>query len=74
MGKIVQELPKMHECDPSELHIDVSLIPDHTRDVLAAATLEMVRGILKQPGGREMLDAQTAKRKAQRETMSRAPA
>lgn len=64
MTKIEQLLPEMHECEPSELHIDVSLIPEYTRDVLAAATLEMVRGILKMPNGRAMLDAQTAKRKA----------
>lgn len=37
--------------------LDVSLIPDHVRDELAAATLELVRSILRQPGGREMLDS-----------------
>ena len=37
--------------------LDVSLIPDVVRDELAAATLEFVRGILRQPGGREMLDS-----------------
>lgn len=43
--------------------LDVSLIPDHVSDELAAATLDFVRSILRQPGGREMLDAKTAARK-----------
>lgn len=46
------------------IKIDVSLVPDHVRDDLAAATLGFVRGILQQPGGREMLDAKIAARKA----------
>lgn len=41
----------------TEIHINVSEIPDHVRDGLAAATLDFVRGILRQPGGREALDA-----------------
>ena len=40
-----------------KIKIDTSLIPGEVRDRLAAATLEMVRGILRQPGGREALDA-----------------
>lgn len=47
------------------IHINVDEIPDHVRDELAAATLDMVRGILVQPGGREMLDAKIRKRKEQ---------
>lgn len=54
--------------DESELTdksiIDTSLIPGEVRDRLAAATLEMVRGILRQPGGREALEARIAARKA----------
>lgn len=38
------------------VHINVAEIPDHVRDSLAAATLELIRGILRQPGGREALD------------------
>lgn len=38
------------------VHINVAEIPAHTRDNLAAATLELIRGILRQPGGREALD------------------
>ena len=47
-----------------EVKIDVTLIPDHVRDDLAAATLELVRNILRQPGGREMLDAKKAELEA----------
>lgn len=46
------------------LHIDTSAIPGHVRDDLAAATLDFIRGILQQPGGREALDARTAARRA----------
>lgn len=42
------------------IHIDTSLIPDHVRDQLAAATMDMVLGILRKPGGREMLEAKKA--------------
>lgn len=47
------------------IHINVDEIPDHVRDELAAATLDMVRGISVQPGGREMLDAKIRERKEQ---------
>lgn len=39
------------------IHINLDEIPDHVRDNLAAATLDFVRGVLRQPGGREALDA-----------------
>ena len=39
-----------------EIHIDVSLIPTYTQNTLADATLDMIKGILKQPNGRELLD------------------
>lgn len=40
--------------------IDTTAIPAHVREDLAAATLELIRGILRQPGGRERLDAEKA--------------
>ncbi len=48
----------------SEVHINTAEIPDHVRDNLAAATLDLIYGILRQPGGRAALDARTAARKA----------
>lgn len=48
----------------SDFKIDTSLIPEHVKEELAAATFESVRRILEQPGGREMLDAKAAERKA----------
>lgn len=47
------------------IHIDTASIPDYVRDVLVAATLDLYRSILRQPGGRAMLDAKTAARKAE---------
>ena len=47
----------------AEIHIDTSAIPAHVRDNLAASTLELIHAILRQPGGREALDARTAARK-----------
>lgn len=49
-----------------KVELDVNLIPDHVRDELAAATLEFVRNTLRQPGGREMLDARIEARKARK--------
>lgn len=46
------------------IHINVDEIPDHMRDALAESTLELIRNILRQPGGREALDARTKARKA----------
>lgn len=46
------------------IHVNVTDIPNHVRDDLAAATLDLVRGILRQPGGRERMDAKIAARKA----------
>ena len=40
--------------------IDTTAIPAHVREDLAAATLEFIREILRQPGGRERLDAKKA--------------
>ncbi len=39
-----------------KIKIDTSSIPGEVQDRLAAATLEMVHGILRQPGGREKLE------------------
>lgn len=46
------------------VHINVAEIPDHARDDLAAATLDLIRGILRQPGGRAALDAKIKAKKA----------
>ena len=46
------------------VHINVAEIPDHARDDLAAATLDFIRGILRQPEGREALDAKIKAKKA----------
>ena len=46
------------------IHINVAEIPDHARDDLAAATLDFVRDILRQPGGRAALDAKIKAKKA----------
>lgn len=48
----------------NEVHINTAEIPDHVQDNLAAATLDLIYGILRRPGGREALDARTAARHA----------
>lgn len=48
----------------TEIHIDVSAIPDYVRDDLAAATLDLIHEILRQPGGRAALDARKRAKKA----------
>ena len=48
----------------SAIEIDTSAIPNEVWDDLAAATLNLINGILQQPGGPEALDAKTAARKA----------
>ena len=47
-----------------DIKINTAEIPDHIRDGLAASTLDFIHAILRQPGGREALDARTAARKA----------
>ena len=47
-------------CDNAKVHIDVNLIPQHTQENLARATLEFIERILSQPGGREALDRKIA--------------
>lgn len=44
------------------IKIDMGLIPNYVRDDLAAATLEFMKRILEQPGGREMLDTKMTQR------------
>ena len=46
------------------VHINVDEIPGHVRDDLAAATLDLIRGILRQPGGRAALDERIKAKKA----------
>lgn len=47
-----------------EVKIDVTLIPDHVRDDLAAATLEAVQRFIRRPGGRKYLDSKIAFKKS----------
>lgn len=47
--------------DVDHIKIDFSLIPDHVRDDLAKTVWESVRDFLRQPGGREKMDALIAK-------------
>lgn len=52
----------LHDNISPTIVIDTASIPDRVRDDLAAATLRFIHGILRKPGGREMLDARTAAR------------
>lgn len=49
-------------------HLDFTAadIPEHAMKIAGMALFEMTERILRQPGGREMLDAETARRKAAR--------
>ena len=40
----------------NEINIDISLIPDHVRDSLAAATLKFVKELIKNPETNKMLE------------------
>ena len=42
------------------IHIDIKLIPEHVQNQLAVAAMDMVLGIIRRPGGRELLDARKA--------------
>ena len=48
-----------------EIRFNLSEIPEHVREDLARATLELVKSILNQPGGRVKLDRETKRRKLQ---------
>lgn len=63
MAQKYPDPPPMGELT-TKIHINVDEIPDHVRDELAASTLELIRGILRQPGGRERLDARIAAEEA----------
>lgn len=39
-------------------------IPEYARNIVAMAAIDLTLSILRMPGGREMLDAETAARKA----------
>lgn len=49
---------------PAEFHFTTDDIPEYSRKIIAMAACDLVESILRQPGGREMLDAETARRKA----------
>lgn len=54
------------ECEqPVAIHIDTQAIPAQVRDTLAAATMDLLNGILSQPGGRERLEAKKMELAAQ---------
>lgn len=48
------------EVTVSEVRIDTAEIPDHVRDDLAAATLDLIYSILRQTGGREQIELKKA--------------
>lgn len=48
----------------SEVHINTAEIPASVRDDLAAATLDFIHDLLRQPGGREMIEAKKAAKAA----------
>ena len=50
--------------DAAQLSFTVADIPGHAGRIAAMAAIELTESILRQPGGREMLDAETARRKA----------
>lgn len=58
MNSSQQEI--LEEMTTGQVHIDVKLIPPHTKEVLAAGTLDFIHNLLNQPGGREALDAKKA--------------
>lgn len=49
-----------------QLDFTVADIPEHAVRIAAMAAIELTESILRQPGGREMLDAETARRKVAR--------
>lgn len=50
----------------TQLDFTVANIPEHAVRIAAMAAIELTESILRQPGGREMLDAETERRKAAR--------
>lgn len=47
-----------------EIKINITEIPASVRDDLAAATLDFIHDLLRQPGGREMIEAKKAAKAA----------
>ncbi len=60
----MEKAPRTPAPAETDICIETSEIPDYVRDGLAAATMDLIHAILRQPGGREALDARTAARKA----------
>ncbi|MBM6897940.1 hypothetical protein H9X86_11375 [Pseudoflavonifractor capillosus] len=56
--------------DKQELEINLSEIPDHVRIKLARAALDLVKHVLSQPCGREMLDRETERRRLKSEPIN----
>lgn len=59
---------RKHEAPPlgeltGSIHINVDEIPDYVRDELAAATLEFIHDILRNPDSRAALDARIKAKK-----------
>ena len=52
--------------EKGKLDFQLSDIPDYVRVNLAIASLDLVQQILRQPGGREMLDRETRRRKLEK--------
>ena len=50
----------------NEIYINAANIPEYAVKIAAMAAIELTESILRQPGGREMLDAETERRKAAR--------
>lgn len=48
----------------AQLDFTAADIPEYAVRIAAMAAIELTESILRQPGGREMLDAETARRKA----------
>ncbi len=51
--------------DKSRIHMELDSMSQYQKDSLAAATLDLINGILEQPGGRALLDRKKAELRAQ---------
>lgn len=56
--------PRLMDELTDEIHINTAEIPEAVRFCLSAATMDFIYAILRQPGGREALNARTAARHA----------
>lgn len=56
MSKSPQEI----SCDNAKVHIDVNLIPQHTQENLARATLDAFLRFMERPDARKILDEEKA--------------